>query len=766
MSATDPGQILHTLADLRPGRLTHVREVMARPARSADLPRWVDPALAAALAGAGLGRLWSHQREAADAAYAGQDVVVATGTASGKSLGYLLPALSVILEGCRAPGGRGATALYLAPTKALAADQLAHLDALALPGLRAATYDGDTPPEERRWAREHAAYVLSNPDMLHHGLLPGHQRWSPYLRSLRYVVVDECHGYRGLFGSHVALVLRRLRRVCARYRADPTFVFASATTADPAAQASALLGRPVRAVVDDGSPREPLTFALWEPETEPDGVRTSTLTESADLMADLVTRGVQTVTFARSRAAVEVVADRVRSQVQPSCVPSAADPTPEVAAYRGGYLPEERRILERDLRSGRLRGLAATSALELGVDVAGLDAVVMAGWPGTLASLWQQAGRAGRRGERALAILVAADDPLDTFLVHHPAAIFDRPVEQAVLDPENPHLLGPHLACAAAELPATSADATYFGATTTGTLDGLAARGMLRRRPTGWYWTRPDSPSAMVSLRGAGSVVRITESHSGRVLGVVDQVRAHGTVHPGAVYVHQGETYVVTELELADGVALVVRGHPGWTTQAQSVSAFDILNIDQDTSWGPVRAATGAVRVRTRVTSFLRRLPSGEVVGEHPLDLPEQILPTQAVWWTVPPDVLDDAGVCPAAVAGALHAAEHASIGVLPLIATADRWDIGGVSTALHPDTGLPTVLVYDGCPGGAGFARRGYHDLAPWLTMTLRTITTCRCASGCPSCVQSPKCGNGNEPLDKAGAVRLLRHVLGARTP
>jgi len=749
-------------------RLLHVHEVPARDEQLMPWPDWVAPALYSAFSMSGVTQLWSHQREAADLAHGGSHVVISTGTSSGKSLGYLLPVLSDVLDGADAASGRGATALYLSPTKALAADQMAHLTALAIPGLRASTYDGDTPPDERRWIRDHCQYVLTNPDLVHHSLLPGHQRWAPFMRSLRYVVIDECHVYRGVFGSHLAVLMRRLRRVAAHYGSFPTFILASATVADPAAQTSALIGMPTRAVVEDGSPRESMTFGLWEPALVLGGSgrgvdqrealhRRSAVAESADLLADLVVDGVQTVAFAHSRAGVEAIAASARRSL------GEVDPALEsaVAAYRGGYLPEERRELEQRLRSGALRGLAATNALELGIDVSGLDAVLLAGWPGTLSSLWQQAGRAGRTGSCSLAVLVAGDDPLDTYLVHHPEALFDRPVEAAVLDPHNPYVLGPHLTAAAAELPLTAEDAKLFGPTMVGLLGDLATQGMLRRRPGGWFWTRPERATEHVSLRGTGETVRIVEWSTGRVLGTVDGPAAHSSVHTGAVYVHQGQPYVVAHLDVVDSHAVVVAGDPGWSTHARSVSAFDIGRVEKSQGWGPVDMCFGSVDVRSQVTSFLRIRPGGEVLGEHALDLPERTLHTKAVWWTMTEEMLDAAGISASEIPGAAHAAEHAAIAMLPLVATSDRWDIGGVSTALHPDTNRPTILVYDGHPGGAGFAERGFNAATVWLTATRDAIRACECATGCPSCVQSPKCGNGNEPLDKAGAVALLTAVL-----
>ena len=750
----------HLARGARGERLVHVRHLPRRRAELVGWPDWVDPGVYAAWSGAGVSQLWSHQAKTAELAWAGQHTVCATGTASGKSLGFLLPVLTALAQGSHAPTGRGATALYLAPTKALAADQLARLEAMAVPGVRAAGYDGDTPTDERRWIREHAHYVLSNPDLVHHSMLPGHQHWAPFLRALRFIVVDECHVYRGVFGANTSAVLRRLLRVAARYGSRPTVLFASATVADPAALASALIGQEVTAVTHDGSPREATTFALWEPPLTSQDTRRSAVAESASLLADLVLRDVQTVAFARSRVGVEAVAEATRrdlADVDPSLVP-------RIAAYRGGYLPEERRELERALRARELLGLAATNALELGIDIAGLDAVLIAGWPGTRASLWQQAGRAGRTGTESLAVLVAADDPLDTYLVHHPEAIFEAPVEASVFDPENPHVLTPHLAAAAAELPLTEADTQWFGPSVPALARALVAGGVLRARPAGWFWPRTDRAVDHVQLRGIGQTVRIVESRTGRVLGTVDEARAHSAVHTGAVYLHQGQQYVVSQLDLEDASALVVAGDPGWSTQARSVSEFSILRTVQEQQWGAARLCFGAVQVTHQVTSFLRRLPGGEVLGEHPLDLPRRTLSTMAVWWTLPEEELALAGVGEDEIPGALHAAEHASIGLLPLIATCDRWDIGGVSTALHPDTGLPTVLVYDGHPGGAGFAERGFHRAAQWLDATLQTVRACECAAGCPSCVQSPKCGNGNNPLSKPGAILALAHLLGER--
>ena len=741
----------------RAERVTHVEHVPARVGRPAAWPEWVPQLLLDRLALQGVTAPWEHQAQAADLARGGSSVVISTGTASGKSLAYLLPSLATLLE------DDTATTLYLAPTKALATDQLRAIRALNLMQVRAATYDGDTPHEERDWVRRFGTFVLTNPDMLHRSVLPRHGDFSRFLRGLRFVVIDECHTYRGVFGSHVAQVLRRLRRLCARYGASPVFLLASATVSEPAVSASLLVGLPVTAVTDDASPRGTTEFALWEPPLMPAyagehgaPVRRSATAETGDLLADLVVEGARTIAFVRSRRGAEAVAVNARRALA-EAAPELVD---RVAAYRSGYLPEERRELEKRLQSGDLLGVAATNALELGVDVAGLDAVVLAGWPGTVASVWQQAGRAGRAGQGAVAVFVARDDPLDTYLVHHPAAMFGRAVEATVLDPANPYVLGPHLCCAAAELPLTEADLALFpGAEQL--LPDLVRRGLLKHRPRGWFWTSRERPDA--DLRGAGGPpVRLVEAATGRLLGTVEASSSHSQAHTGAVYLHQGESYVVELLDLDEAVALVRPEEPDYTTSARDVTDIRVAAELRSRAFDGVTLTFGTVDVTHQVVSYLRkRSGTGEVLGEELLDLPARQLTTRAVWYTVTPELLAAAGLEPVDVPGAAHAAEHAAIGLLPLFATCDRWDIGGVSTALHEDTGLATVFVYDGHPGGAGFAERGFTRAAEWLLATRNAIASCECAAGCPSCVQSPKCGNGNEPLDKARAVLLLDVVL-----
>lgn len=776
----------------RTDRATHVRHLDARPGRVVDWPSWADAQVVAGYRTLGVERPWAHQARAADAAWAGRHTVVATSTGSGKSLAFWLPALTAARRSAAQakdePGrvgrpGRRATTLYLCPTKALAADQLDAVERLLGAGgvgdVRVATCDGDSSPDERRWAREYADVVLTNPDFLHYALLPRHERWSRLLAGLVYVVLDEGHAYRGVFGAHVGLVLRRLRRLAATYGATPTFVLASATTADPAASAARLIGvepDEVEAVTDDASPGGRRTIVLWRPPELPGGgtpwelrdddpfgpvdrPRRTAAAETADLLADLVAAGARTLAFTRSRRGAESVATSARRHLAEvdASLPGL------VSAYRGGYLPEERRELERAIRTGELRALATTNALELGVDITGLDAVLVAGWPGTRVSFWQQVGRAGRAGSEGLAVLVAREDPLDTYLVQHPSAVLDTPVEATVFDTGNPYVLAPHLAAAAAERPLRADELGLFGPHAAALLDDLVDRGWLRRRSSGWYWTHPEPASRLTDLRGAGGpAVRVVEGETGALLGTVDAGSADSTVHAGAVYVHQGATFVVDELDLEDGIALVTRRDVDYGTWARWVTSTEIRRVDAEAAWGPVTWGFGAVDVTSQVLSYQRkRIPDLQVLGTYDLDLPARTLPTAAAWWTAPAEVLLAAGVTAEQAPGALHAAEHASIGLLPLLATCDRWDLGGLSTVLHPDTGHATVFVHDGHPGGAGFAERGFRLGATWLRATRDAIAGCGCATGCPGCVQSPKCGNGNEPLAKDAAVRLLDAVL-----
>jgi DEAD/DEAH box helicase domain-containing protein len=747
--------------------LRHVADLAPRRGRPQSWPHWADPEVVRAFADRGITAPWAHQLEAANLAHDGRHVVLSTGTASGKSLAYQLPILTTLAADSRA------RALYLSPTKALGHDQLRAAVAMteAVPKLgdvAPSTYDGDSPGEVRRFARERSRWIFSNPDMIHLSLLRNHQRWAVFLRNLRFIVVDECHYYRGIFGSNVAMVLRRLLRLCERYSAGsslgPTVIFASATTASPGATASELIGQTVVEVTEDGSPQGARTVALWEPALLPDligengaPVRRSAGAEAARVMADLIAEGARTLTFVRSRRGAELTALGARARLQ-DVAPELAE---RVASYRAGYLAEDRRALEHALAEGELLGLATTNALELGVDIAGLDAVVLAGFPGTVASFWQQAGRSGRRGQGALIVLIARDDPLDTYLVHHPAALLDKPIERVVIDPANPHILGPQLLCAATELPLTAAEVRAWNAEAVA--ESLVDDGLLRRRASGYFPTPGVDPHAAVDIRGSsGGQIAILEADTGRLLGTVGVGQAPAQLHPGAVYLHQGETYIVDSLDFEDGVAFVRAGDPGYTTFARELTDIVVTGPGERNTFGPVTVGLVPVAVTNTVIGYLRREFTGEVIDFVELDMPTRTLETVAVMCTITPEALQRNGVEALRVPGALHAAEHAAIGLLPLVASCDRGDIGGVSTAVGPVSGLPTIFVYDGYPGGVGFADRGFRQISTWWGATAAAIEACECPAGCPSCVQSPKCGSGNDPLDKSAAVRVLRLVLG----
>lgn len=748
--------------------LRHVAELPARRAQPVSWPAWVSPDVLRAFADQGVDSPWSHQIEAAELARAGRHVVISTGTASGKSLAFQLPIMDALARDPRA------RALYLSPTKALGHDQLrtAHSLTSAVPALADAaptSYDGDTPTEVRKYARERARWLFSNPDMIHLSLLRNHARWAVFLRGLRYIVVDECHYYRGLFGSNVAMVLRRLLRLCDRYALDrpgevarPTVIFASATTAAPGDTAAELIGQSVAEVTEDGSPHGARTVALWEPELRTDlvgengaPVRRSAGAEAARMMADLVAEGARTLTFVRSRRGAELTALGARARLD-DIAPQLSE---TVASYRAGYLAEDRRALERALADGELRGLATTNALELGIDIAGLDAVLLAGFPGTVASFWQQAGRSGRRGQGALVVLIARDDPLDTYLVHHPEALLDKPVERVVIDPANPYVLGPQLLCAATELPLEEEEVRRWEAEPVAS--ALVDDGLLRRRGRLYFPAAGLNPHSAVDIRGsAGGTVAILEEGTGRLLGSAGAGQAPATVHPGAVYLHQGESYVVDSLSLEDGVAFVHAEDPGYATFAREITDIAVTGTGERVHYDAVTLGLVPVSVTHQVIGYLRRRLSGEVIDFVELDMPEHSLDTMAAMYTITPEALGDNGIDAPRIPGSLHAAEHAAIGLLPLVASCDRGDIGGLSAAIG-ETGLPSVFVYDGHPGGAGFAERGYRLASTWLGATAAAIEACECPQGCPSCVQSPKCGNGNDPLDKPGAIRVLNLVL-----
>lgn len=861
-----------------PEQVTHIHTIAAREASYAPWPQWLHPRVVEAFESLGIAEPYAHQVQAANAAHAGLDaalaasaarygwqaghieaerlepgrieaerigaptpahaedakstgsgrhVIVATGTASGKTLSYLMPTLDAIYRAsCGEPvsstsaysGAKNlnnrANVLYISPAKALSADQLTALTSYNLPGLHAASYDGDTPTGERRWIREHANFILTTPDMLNYSILSNHRQWASFLRGLRYVVLDEAHSYRGVFGAHIANLLRRLRRVCALYRTVPVFYGASATSSNPVESFSKLIGVPqqaVTAITESTSARGETTVALWEPEFMPPKAhdqlakgtrstqqqavqskaeqeaprRVSPVEQGAQMLTDLVLSRTRSLVFAGSRRSVEILSQKTQRYLDEV----EAGLAHRVAAYRAGYTPEERRELERKLRNGELLGLASTSALELGIDISGLDAVLVAGWPGTRASFMQRVGRAGRSGQDALAVLIADDNPLDTYLVHHPEAIFGQEVEATVFDPTNPYVLSPQLCAAAQEAPIRAEELSLFGPHTAALLDRLVQQGYLRRRPDGWYWTHAESAADLVDIRGTGGgPYQLIDAEDGTLVGTMDAAHAMSQGHPGAIYIHQSAQYVVESLSEGERVILLSRVYPDYYTRAVENTEVRILAERARVSYGvpagitgqdvantvpdpapetgeqlaPLTMHRGQVQVTDQVTGYRRfSVYGGEYLGEEAQPMPPEVLMTEAVWFTFEPSYLFGAGVTEEDGPGTLHAAEHAAIGLLPLIATSDRWDLGGLSTLLHVDTGRPTIFVYDAAPGGAGISERGFNAVQQWLSATLEAIESCGCDNGCPSCVHSPKCGNRNEPLSKHGARALLTAML-----
>jgi DEAD/DEAH box helicase domain-containing protein len=726
--------------------LAHLAAEPARGAQTAPVPDVLQPAVREALARRGIAELYAHQAEAYAAARAGRNVIVTTGTASGKTLAFNLPVLDALA------GDRHARALYLYPTKALAQDQARSLAALGVPGVRAAIYDGDTPTEQRRQIRAWANLVLTNPDMLHVGVLPRHDLWGDFLHNLRFVVVDEAHVYRGVFGSHVANVLRRLRRLARIYGAEPQFLLASATIANAGELALALTGEEATVVEDDAAPRAERTVVLWNPpllDAEL-GLRASALGEASRLLAGLVGRGLRTICFAKSRKSAELIhrfaVDRLEAKT-----------AQRLAPYRAGYTPQQRREIERRLVEGELLGVTSTDALELGIDIGDLDAAISVGFPGTVASLRQQWGRAGRRGH-GLAILIASEDALDQYFMREPPALLERRVEAAILDHANPRVLDGHVAAAAFEAPVDVGDAATLGAAA---LERAPHVPELRHTPRGWVWAGKESPAARIPLRSTSpDAFLLVDGSSGDVLGLAERERAYSTVHAGAVYLHLGRQYLVRELDLEAMRAVVEPFSGDWYTQAKKETTTAIeepLRVERRLG---LELSFGRVSVTEQVVGYQKKaVADGSTLGTFPLELPPTTFDTEAVWFVPRPHQLEGLEAMPLLLSS-LHAAEHSLIALLPLWAMCDRWDIGGLSTNLHLDTGAPTVFVYDGHAGGVGIAERGFEQFEGWVADTVTLLDGCPCERGCPSCVQSPKCGNLNEFLDKAGALTLLTRM------
>ncbi len=729
-------------------RIIHVESL---PARTAIFdPLKLDSAVTEALGARGIKQLYRHQVAAIQSIRRGSHTVIAAGTASGKSLCYQVPIAESVVE------DKAATSLLMFPTKALTRDQFRSLHDFGVRQMVPAVYDGDTDDETRAWVRRHANVLLTNPDMLHIGILPGHGRWSAFLRRLQYVVVDEVHVLRGIFGSHVGNVLRRLRRLARFYGSDPVFIACSATIGNPGELTSDLLGLPVEVIDQDTSPTGEKHVVLWNPEVEEYDLRRSALTEATSVFSDLVARDRHTIAFTRSRKGTELMYRWAKERLDEA----HAD---RIAPYRGGYLPEERREVERRLFEGELLGVTATNALELGIDVGSLDAAVVTGFPGTVASFRQQSGRAGRSTDESLAVLVAGQDALDQWFMNHPEALFERPSEAAVINPHNPDILASHLGCAAYEIPLEPTEALeMFGPDVEDVAADLVAEGWLRPRAGRLLWSGRRSPAGTVDIRTAGGPPYTILDEKGQVVGSVDESRVFSQTHPGAVYLHQGESLVVEDLDLEHRAVRTRRGEVDYYTQPEVDTWVDVRQVIESGSIGRMPHLHGLVQVESHVSGYKKKsIRNRSMISYEPLDLPTQTYVTQALWFEVPDDLIHDAGIEKADLPGTLHAAEHTSIGMLPLFAICDRWDVGGLSTNYHPTVGGAVWFIYDGYPGGAGIAPIGWRNGDRHLRATLQALRDCPCETGCPSCVQSPKCGNFNDPLDKAGAIRLLEEAL-----
>ena len=747
------------------GQVRHAQVLPRRPADCRDVPGGLHPAIARALAADGIERLWSHQADAIDRLRQGRNVVVVTGTASGKTLCYNIPIVEAALT------DPTSTALLLYPTKALTQDQLRGLGRFREPAAAAGcnflagTYDGDTPQDLRRRLRDAGHFVLTNPDMLHQGILPHHTRWNRFFTHLKYVVLDEVHAYRGVFGSHLANVLRRLGRICRHYGSDPRFVCCSATIANPREHAEAITGRAMDLVDSDGSPRGPKRFVLWNPPPlttaargdgenfRTGGDRRSPLWEAVQLMAALVSEGIQTIAFTRTRLAAELIHKNTRDLLRPHSRRLAES----IRAYRGGYLPEERREIERQLVSRDILGVASTNALELGIDIGSLDACILVGYPGTVASLWQQAGRSGRGQDESIVFLIAQNAPVDQYLMTHCGYLFDQNPEQAVIDPDNPHVVIDHLRCAAYEGPLADGEAALFGPYADVVLELLGEEGGLKHHEGHWYWASNDYPAAKVNLRNiAGCVYTIQDESNGeRVIGTTDEASALSQLHDHAVYLHGGDTYFVNRLDLTQKIAFVERRDLDYYTQSVQSSQIRIIETDQSSEWRGGELGFGDVMVSTSIPMFKKiRFHSRDSLGFEQLELPPQTLETVAMWLAPPPAVVERMQREGMVVGEGLIGVANVLVEVARIFIMCDAQDIGSVVDAAC--LGREALFIHDRYPGGMGYARRCLDGIEQILETARTVIAECGCADGCPSCVGSAVPAFAMTDLDSAVRGRI----------
>ncbi len=759
----DAAVFLHHLVSLPDYRhqLVHIEHIPPQGAVFGELDNPLCPDLQACLESLGILALYSHQAEAFNAILAGKNVIIATPSASGKTLCYHLATLNALLH------DKYSRALYIFPTKALAQDQLRSLkrilgetkglSQLLSPGA-VATFDGDTPQNERANIRKRANIVLTNPDMLHLGILPNHQSWSRFFRNLKYIVIDETHIYRGVFGSHVANVLRRLRRLCSTYGSNPKFICCSATIANPQEHAQNIVGLPFDSVVEDGSPHGQKYFNFWNPPVidEAKTTRRSANSEAAFLLGELVQKEIRSLVFASTRKLIELIYIYTKEQLPPSL-------KNKISPYRAGYLPEDRRRIERRFFDGELLGLVATTALELGINIGDLDATVLTGYPGSIASAWQQAGRSGRSTHSSLSFLIARENPLDQYLMRNPDFFFGKNFDNAIINPDNPYILKPHLLCAAWEKPLEGKDEVFFSETSAA-LAELEQEGRLRERQ-GKYYLSPSItyPAQDINIRTtSGQSYAVIDDREGCLLETVEASVAFFQVHPGSIYLHQGESYLIKELDLARHIAWVEPKSVDYYTQTMEIDDIRVTKMLEKKDCHTVEVYFGDVDVTNTVVGFKRKRQfTEEVIGEEPLDLPAQNFPTKALWFDLPRKAIDRIAHAGLDFRGGLHACEHAAIGILPLFALCDRNDIGGVSTSFHPDTAKAQIFIYDAHPGGIGITEKGFEMITELWQATLKAVEECPCAEGCPSCVQSPKCGNNNQPLDKEAAIVLLEELV-----
>jgi len=750
---------LHHLKNLSNYRqqLVHIEHITSQDTISDKLDELnLNPTLKLRLTSLGISSLYSHQIKALNAILAGENVIIATPSASGKTLCYHLATLEAILT------DKNSCALYLFPTKALAQNQLSSLKEIACPDFLSngaiATFDGDTPKAERSRIKRQARIVLTNPDMLHLAILPNHQSWSRLFRHLSYIVIDEAHVYRGVFGSHAANVIRRLRRICALYGSNPQFICCSATIANPKEHAQNLVGLPFKVISEDGSPHGEKYFAFWNPPIidEAKSTRRSPNSAASFLLSQLIMKNIRSLVFTRTRKLTELVYIYTQQQL-PSSLSSKISP------YRAGYLPETRRQIERQFFNGELLGLVATTALELGIDIGDLEATVLTGYPGSIASTWQQAGRSGRTTGSSLSFLIALDNPLDQYLMRHPDFLFSKNFDNALINPENPYILEPHLLCAAWEKPLNSGDKDFFGSNTEIEMDRLVREGKIRERKNKWYLSPSISyPAQDINIRATSkNNYTVFDISQGCILETVEESAAFSQIHPGAIYLHQGESYLIVDLDLNTHTAMATPTQVDYYTQAKEITDLSVTKITTEKEHKGIKVYLGNVDVTTTVVGFKKKRQfTEEVLGEEPLDLPPQNFPTKALWFDLPRRAVDKIAESGLDFHGGLHACEHAAIGILPLFALCDRNDIGGVSTPFHPDTGKAQIFIYDAYPGGIGIAEKGFEMITRLWQATLKVIEECPCSDGCPSCIQSPKCGNNNQPLDKKAAIILLQDL------